>query len=143
MVGRKTARKFALSLKLASIFFLRNIRREAVFGTALGRDKFLLFEVTVGVLLVLVAVVAFASRGKTCWLRRKFRSMLVPSRGTCTSVDLGDGPPRKIRWLLADCPNRPQQGLLNALITHRDQPCRLQWKKHLSLRDENKVLLVS
>ena len=37
---------------------------ETVFGIALGRDKFLLFEVTVGVLLVLVAVVAFAFKGQ-------------------------------------------------------------------------------
>ena len=33
-------------------------------GETLGRDKFLLFEVTVGVLLVLVAVVAFAFKGQ-------------------------------------------------------------------------------
>ena len=37
---------------------------ETGFGTALGRDKLLLFEVTVGVLLVLVAVVAFAFKGQ-------------------------------------------------------------------------------
>ena len=38
---------------------------ETGFGTALGRDKkFLLFEVTVGVLLLLVAVVAFAFKGQ-------------------------------------------------------------------------------
>ena len=37
---------------------------ERVFGTALGRDKFLLFEDTVEVLLVLVAVVAFAFKGQ-------------------------------------------------------------------------------
>ena len=37
---------------------------ETGFGTALGRDKFLFFEVTVGVLLVLVAVVAFALKGQ-------------------------------------------------------------------------------
>ena len=37
---------------------------ETVFGTALGRDKFLLFEVTVGVLLVLVVVVAFPFKGQ-------------------------------------------------------------------------------
>ena len=37
---------------------------ETVFRTALGRDKFLLLEVTVGVLLVLVAVVAFAFKGQ-------------------------------------------------------------------------------
>ena len=37
---------------------------ETGFGTALGRDKFLLFEVTVGVLLVLVAVVAFTFKGQ-------------------------------------------------------------------------------
>ena len=37
---------------------------ETGFGTALGRDKFLLFEVTLGVLLVLFAVVAFAFKGQ-------------------------------------------------------------------------------
>ena len=37
---------------------------EKVFGTALRRVKFLLFEVTVGVLLDLVAVVAFAFKGQ-------------------------------------------------------------------------------
>ena len=57
---------------------------ETVFGPALGRDNFLLFKVTVGVLLVLVAVVALLSRGSACWLRRNLQSMLVPSRGTGT-----------------------------------------------------------
>ena len=37
---------------------------ETGFGTPPGRDKVLLFEVTVGILLVLVAVVAFAFKGQ-------------------------------------------------------------------------------
>ena len=44
--------------------FLAANHAETVFGTAFGRDNFLLFEVTVGVLLVLVAVIAFAFKGQ-------------------------------------------------------------------------------
>ena len=51
---------------------------ETVFGTGLGRDKFLLFKVTVGVLLVLVAVVAFAFKGQYVLAASE-----VPSRYQC------------------------------------------------------------
>ena len=46
------------------IDFLPAKHAETVFGTVLGGDKFSLLEVTVGVLLVLVAAVAFAFKGQ-------------------------------------------------------------------------------
>ena len=47
-----------------SVALLPAKHAETGFGTVLGRDKLLLFEVTVGSCLFLVAVVAFAFKGQ-------------------------------------------------------------------------------
>ena len=60
MNGRSQNRAKSCTVVEVGVDLLPAKHAETGFGTALGRDKFLLFEVTVGVLLVLVAVVAFA-----------------------------------------------------------------------------------
>lgn len=64
MNGRSKNRAKICTVVEVGVDLLPAKHAETVFGTALGRDKFLLFEVTVGVLLVLVAVVAFAFKGQ-------------------------------------------------------------------------------